>query len=314
MNSAIVTFTDEGRKLSEKIREEISIFSEAKVYHAHGDEEGDLHNFIQSNFTKGGVILFVGAMGIAVRLIAPFVEDKTTDPAVVVIDEKGKYVIPILSGHIGGANEISGKIAAGMGAIPVITTATDLNGKFAVDIYAKENGLELPAKADIVEISSRVLHGEEVKIKNDPSEDSVYITINEAVYRLKRRPYVLGIGCKKGVRYSQIEAYIGSVLQDCRLSLSDIGLVATIDLKKNEPGLLEWCREHKKKMLTFTPAELMRQEGDFSGSDFVKQTTGADNVCERAVVAAGCRIFAKKMSNYGITVAIGIREKAGDES
>ena len=97
------------------------------------------------------------------------------------------------------------------------------------------------------------------------------------------------------------------MLEDYRLSLSDIGLIATIDIKKDEKGLVEWCRAHKKKLLTFSAAELMSQEGDFSGSDFVRKNTGADNVCERAVVAAGCRLVAKKRSGAGITVALGIR-------
>ena len=242
-------------------------------------------------------------------MIAPFVKDKMTDPAVLVLDEQGKYVIPILSGHIGGANEISGRIAAGIGAIPVITTATDINEKFSVDVYAKENGLELPDRAKILEVSSRVLEGGRVSIRNKAEEDEVYITVDDVEVRLARKPYVLGIGCKKGIRKSQFEGYIHSVLEDYRLDLRDIGLVTTVDIKKNEKGLLEWCRAHRKKLLTFSAAELMKQEGDFSGSDFVKRTTGTDNVCERAVVAAGYRLVAKKMSGAGITIAIGIKRR-----
>ena len=314
MKTAIITFTNNGKKLSGELKDKIKAFGEADVFNAHDEKNTDsLHNFIKIHFVKGGAIVFIGAAGIAVRMIASLVKDKTTDPAVLVLDEKGQYVIPILSGHIGGANELSGRIASAIGAIPVITTATDINGRFAVDIYAKENGLELPKRADIVDISSKVLDGAGASIRNEAEEDSVYITIDDAKLRLRRRPYVLGIGCKKGIRFSQLEAYIGSILDDYMLSLSDIGLVATIDFKKEEKGLLEWCREHKKKLITFSPAELMRQEGDFSGSDFVKQTTGADNVCERAVVAAGCRLYAKKMAKYGITLAIGIRERKPDE-
>lgn len=308
MKTAIITFTDNGRDLSKSLIEKVPLLNGARTYHAHDrKDKSGLNDFIKESFVREGAIVFIGAAGIAVRLIAPFVEDKTTDPAVLVLDEQGKYVIPVLSGHIGGANELSGKIASAIGAIPVITTATDINRKFAVDIYAKENGLELPDKADIAWISSRVLDGAKVNIRNKAEENEVYITIDDAEFRLARKPYVLGIGCKKGIRRSQIEGYINSVLSDYRLTLGDIGLVATIDIKKDEPGLIEWCRAHKKKLLTFSAAELMSQEGDFSGSEFVRKTTGTDNVCERAVVAAGCRIFAKKMSNAGVAVAIGIR-------
>ncbi|MBQ9359997.1 MAG: cobalamin biosynthesis protein [Lachnospiraceae bacterium] len=310
MDTAIITFTNNGKELADTIMDKVSVFRDARVYHSHDNKDTDgLHNFIKGNFVKGGAILFIGAAGIAVRLIAPFVQDKLTDPAVLVLDEQGKYVIPILSGHIGGANELSGRIASGIGSIPVITTATDINEKFAVDIYAKENGLELPERADIVQISSKVLDGSKVKIRNKAEEDEVYITVDDATVKLSRKPYVLGIGCKKGIRRSQFEGYINSVLDDYRLSLDDIGLVATIDIKKNEPGLIEWCRAHKKKLLTFSAAELMQQEGDFTVSDFVKKNTGSDNVCERAVVAAGCRLFAKKMGNAGITIAIGKKDK-----
>ena len=308
MDAAIITFTDNGKELAEKLMEKVPFLKEAGTYHAHDcDDKDGLHKFVKENFVRGGVIIFIGAAGIAVRLIAPYVQDKMTDPAVLVLDEQGKYVIPILSGHIGGANDISGKIASAAGAIPVITTATDINDKFAVDIYAKENGLELPSKAEIVQISAKVLAGGRVKIRNRAEEDEVYITVDDAEIKLARKPYVLGVGCKKGIRKSQLEGYINSVLEDYRLSLSDIGLIATIDIKKDEKGLVEWCRAHKKKLLTFSAAELMSQEGDFSGSDFVRKNTGADNVCERAVVAAGCRLVAKKRSGAGITVALGIR-------
>lgn len=312
MNTAVITFTNNGRSLSEKLINSVSLLKDAKLYHAHDEVNTEgLHNFVRENFIQGGALVFIGAAGIAVRLIAPYVEDKTTDPAVLVLDEQGKYVIPVLSGHIGGANELSGKIASAIGAIPVITTATDINDRFALDIYAKENGLVLPSRADIVEISSKVLDGAEVKIRNRADEDAVYITVDDAHIKLARKPYVLGIGCKRGIRRSQIEGYINAVLEDYRLGIADIGLVATIDIKKSEKGLVEWCKAHNKKMLTFTASELMKQTGDFSSSDFVKNTTGTDNVCERAVVAAGCRIFARKMSNSGITVAIGIRDKGG---
>lgn len=310
MNAAIITFTDNGRDLSDRLISRIPALDGAKTCHAHDNKDRQaLREFVKQNFVQDGLIVFIGAAGIAVRLIAPFVKDKTTDPAVLVLDEKGKYVIPVLSGHIGRANELSGKIAAVIDAVPVITTATDINDKFSVDIFAKENGLELPSRADIVEISAKVLEGAGVRIRNRAEEDSVYITIDDAEYRLLRKPYVLGIGCRKGIRKSQLEGYVNAVLTDHRLSLSDIGLVTTIDIKKEEKGLLDWCRSNKKKLLTFSAAELMRQKGDFSGSDFVKKNTGTDNVCERAVVAAGCRLVAKKMTGSGITVAIGIRER-----
>ncbi len=306
MRKAIVTFTDRGEAAAQRLREKLVIFDGAKEYDAHKkkDTKG-LHKFVKESFERGRDIVFIGACGIAVRLIAPYLEDKTTDPAVIVMDEQCRHVIPVLSGHMGGANELSVKIAEALGGEPVITTATDLNGKFAVDNYAKENGLEIENKRDIVEISSRVLTGGRVVIEEDLFKHDVYITVEDAKIRLKTRPVILGIGCKSGVTYEQIEVYINRILRDYRININEIGIVATIDIKRNEKGILEWCDEHNKRLLTFTAAELMMQKGDFSRSDFVMEMTGTDNVCERAVAAAVGKVIVGKEAKYGITVAIG---------
>ena len=91
-------------------------------------------------FANMDALIFVGACGVAVRSIAPFVRDKKTDPAVLCLDERASFVIPLLSGHIGGANALAARLAGALGAKAVITTATDVNGKFAVDAWAAQNG------------------------------------------------------------------------------------------------------------------------------------------------------------------------------
>ena len=104
--------------------------------------------------------MFVGAAGIAVRLIAPWVQDKLKDPAVLVIDEQGRYAIPILSGHVGGCNELAEAAAQILGAEPVITTATDLRQAFAVDVFATENELVISDRELAKQISAAELRGE----------------------------------------------------------------------------------------------------------------------------------------------------------
>ena len=91
-------------------------------------------------FSSSDALIFVGACGIAVREIAPYVRDKRTDPAVVCIDERARFAISLLSGHIGGANALTAELAEALGATPVITTATDVNGRFSVDAWAAQNG------------------------------------------------------------------------------------------------------------------------------------------------------------------------------
>ena len=115
-------------------------------------------------FAKHLPILFVGACGIAVRTMAPFVQDKLTDSAVLVMDEKGKYVIPILSGHVGGANALAKKIAERIGAEAVLTTATDVEGLFSVDAFAVEHGLRIVNRDGIRRVSAKLLRGERVRI------------------------------------------------------------------------------------------------------------------------------------------------------
>ena len=113
-------------------------------------------------FSEKNAMIFIGAAGIAVRAAAPWIRDKFADPPVIVIDETARFVIPLLSGHVGGANELACELAAFLGAVPVITTATDRNGLFAVDLFAAGNGLVLTDRKMAREISARILEGKTV--------------------------------------------------------------------------------------------------------------------------------------------------------
>ena len=113
-------------------------------------------------FPDSDALIFIGATGIAVRSIAPYVASKKSDPAVLVVDECGKFVISLLSGHLGGANELALKTAEILEAIPVVTTATDLHHRFAVDVFAKKNHLYLTEREAAKQISAAVLDGKQV--------------------------------------------------------------------------------------------------------------------------------------------------------
>ena len=132
--------------------------------------EGGLSEWTKGGFSADDALIFVGACGIAVRSIAPYVRDKFQDPAVVCVDEAGQFVIPLLSGHVGGANRLAEMVASGIGAVPVVTTATDVEKKFAVDVFAKDHGFVITDRKLAKEISADILAGEPVGVFSQISD------------------------------------------------------------------------------------------------------------------------------------------------
>lgn len=277
--------------------------------------------------------LFIGAAGIAVRSIAPFVNDKFTDSPVLVMDEKGKFVIPILSSHVGGAGELAAMIASLEGALPVVTTATDLNEKFAVDLFAVRNGMKVTDKRMAKEISSRILQGKEVGFYSDfpvegkePEELCLWSDLEcgerdmSGIAVLEKEPprrfpgmlylfpkiLCVGIGCRKGVGEEKIEREIRRILENGGWKFEQIAVVASIDLKANEQGIVEFTKKYRIPFQTYTASELNKVEGIRSSSEFVKKVTGTDNVCERAALLAGKsgKLVHEKEVSGDMTIAI----------
>ncbi len=278
-------------------------------------------------------MLFIGACGIAVRAVAPHLTDKLHDVPVLVMDEKGKYVIPILSGHMGGANDLANHIAKKTGAVPVITTATDLNKKFAVDLFAKRNNLYIANKDGIVKVSSKVLAGKEITICIETGHEitceetgvrivpyppdrfvDVVVTSKDDVFDtsllLKPREYVIGIGCKKGKKANEIDKFISKTINEMGISIMQIFALSSISQKSDEQGIIEWCRTEGIPFFTYTAEELQEVNGTFTKSVFVKNQVGVDNVCERAAVKAcgeGGKLICPKVAENGMTIAIAMR-------
>ncbi len=317
---AFVSFTKNGAGLAGKIRRKIggSVF----VFHryASGDTKAfdDTGTLIATLFDECRAIIFIGACGIAVRAVSPYVKSKKTDPAVIAVDEKGRYVIPLLSGHIGGANELAERIAEITGGEAVITTATDINGKFAVDVYAQKHCLAIGDFDAAKKISAALLNGEKVGFVSEiesfgvpeglcgDTECEYGICVSEEekkpflhTLNLYPKNLVLGIGCRRGA------ASIDEAARGCAGDISRICAVVSIDLKRDEAAILNFCRANRIKFITCTAEELMNTEGDFSSSEFVKDVTGADNVCERSVVCFGAELIKKKRVCGGVTAALG---------
>ena len=290
-----------------------------------------LADWTAAEFVRSDALIFVGAIGIAVRAIAPHCRSKTTDPAVVVVDECAHFAVPILSGHLGGANELARALAAVCGAVPVITTATDANGIFAVDEWARHQNCLVLEPERIKLVSGKLLAGNAVFYWSEfslsgtvPAGLSAAQTQQQADFALTLSPAgnalhlvprigVLGIGCKRGTPAAQLEAAFASFCAAHSLAPQCITAAASIDLKQNEPGLLDFCRAHGWPVQFFSAEQLRAVPGQFTPSPFVQSITGVDNVCERsAVLASTGAIYIPKQAGGGVTFALALRPFAPD--
>ena len=253
------------------------------------------------HFHSSEALLFIGACGIAVRAIAPLVRDKTSDPAVLVMDEAGKHVISLLSGHLGGANVLAREISRKTGAEPVITTATDLRGVPAVDTWAKENNCAIENPEAVRHVSSAALAGKTVgvavtgRLLDPPFPVTLW---------LRPRRLVLGTGCRKDLPPEVFEEKATAFLKENGVSLLSLRAVATIDRKKDEEALKCFCEKYGIPLLAYSAEELKSVPRHFAHSDFVEKTVGVGNVCERAAVLAGGRLLVGKTSQDGLTLAL----------
>ena len=287
-----------------------------------------LDEWTERHFVPGGQLVYVGAAGIAVRAIASRVRGKAEDPAVVVVDECGTYAVPILSGHLGGANALARRIAAVCGAEAVITTATDRNGVFPADEWARVQGCAVPFPERIKIVSARLLAGENITIRSDwpiagePPAGIVPVTEEgpaDVRLTLRReddgaliivpRILVLGIGCRQGVGEDRIEAFFRRFMADAGLWTEGVFRVCSVDRKAEEPGILDFCAGRGLEYVTYPAGELAAVPGEFTASDYVLRITGTDNVCERSAVlgSGGGILLRRKTAEDGITLALAAR-------
>lgn len=331
MNIAVVSLTENGRILSAKIAGflENNHIVRRYCFRKHTDESAvtfdSIYRLTDEIFTESDALVFVCACGIAVRAVSGHIVSKTTDPAVIVADDCGKFVIPVLSGHIGGANRLAEIIAEKINAVPVVTTATDTGKKFSPDSFAVANGLIITDMKNAKEIASAVLDGEKIGLvsgyecRNIPDVISTAdncrtgICINgdcktkpfPVTLNLVPKNLIIGIGCRRGITCGIIEKRVSESLLSAEIPVDRICGVATIDIKSDEKGLSEYCRKNNFAVKYFTADELMNLQGDFTVSEFVRKKTGADNVCERsAVLCSGGRLVMRKNAGYGVTVAV----------
>lgn len=264
MKIDLIAFTKIGAKLASLIMEDMKKKGHMVSSHIakrHSPIDGfssfsSVYEVVAELFNSTDALIFVGASGIAVRAIAPNIKSKLTDPAVLVCDETGQFVISLLSGHAGGANDLTLEVANILKAQPVITTASDL--------HVTKDNLSL------------------------------------------EKNLVLGIGCRRGVPAEVIERTVTILLWDEKIPLKRISEVASIDVKKDEKGLLTFVKAHNIPISFYSAKKLASLEGDFTKSDLVLKTVGVDNVCERAATLCGKKgkLIVKKTAKDGVTIAV----------
>ena len=308
----LTAFTRAGAELALKLSEFLGgklFVSEKNVIDGAEVMQGSLSEWAGEYFNKSQAMIFVCACGIAVRAIAPYIKSKLEDPAVIVLDEKGQFVIPVLSGHVGGANDLARKIANFTHGTAFVTTATDVNNLVAVDEWAVKNNCVIENAKLIKEVSGAVLNHERVGVAI--TEQNIKTPWPATLY-LRPKNLILGAGCKRELEPERFEEAALKFLDDSGVSVLSLKAIASINIKANEKALINFADKYKIDFMCFNAEELMSVEGDFASSQRVLEVTGADNVCERAAALAAMKlgdlksyiIMRSKVKFSGVTCAL----------
>ncbi len=343
MKYAVVALTRGGSRLAERIAR----LEECDVYlFASRDGVSSLvsvHTFTSLSqlypliLPRYRVVVMIMALGIVIRTIAPHLRGKDVDPAVLVLDEKGKFVISALSGHLGGANEIAQDLANKLGAVAVITTSTDVQGTTAVDSLARKLGWQVEPVAGLKRVNGAMANGEQVVFASDCDylvgrefygHEVVPVTKREkgrghaplviisnrerdrdgSYLYLRPKNLYLGVGCRRGVGVTQLLAAVHQTFDKYQLSVKSLREVTSCTVKEKEAGLQELAHHLGVPVRFYSPRELEEtvRKYHLTGSSFVKTKIGVEAVCEPAAMrgAAAPRMTVTKQVFPGVTVAV----------
>lgn len=347
MKIALIAITENGLVLAQRIKN----YFKADIYAKQESQPNDkiktfdrLSDLIANIFFRYDAFVFIMATGIVVRMIAPYINHKKNDPAIVVLDEKGIHAISLLSGHLGGANELTQEIAEKIGAQPVITTATDVNQTIAVDVIAKKLQLSIMPFDRIKIINGALAQGQTVDIYLDVNMcdakmyEATYnanfsyplklmqrerlvnlntmaifisdrnITLSERQILLKPRKISIGIGCRKNTSSREIRVAVQAACERVGIPMHHIVNIASTVAKKAEQGILELAKELAVPVVFYENDELQEMivQYHMNVSEFVKEQIGVGNVCEAAVmkISQSKKIILHKMKFNKTTVAI----------
>ena len=347
MSTAIIYLTGKGGALAEKLA---AIISNTQLYGKNKNDMAtetisydNLSKLITEIFNKYENLIFIMATGIVVRVIAPLLKDKFTDPAVVVLNETGEHVISLLSGHIGGANELTLTIAKELAAIPVITTASDVNNKLAADMLAKKLNLKITSRQQLVKINAEIvagrsvhyyidktimnyswycaeaeklgLHLDEIDLTNNNMNfPAVLISSNTVVIEntllLQPANIILGIGCRRNTTINEILYAITEACKIANIHKDNICGIASTTLKEDEEGLIAVAKLLNVKLSFYDNEKISEtiKKYNLQESDFVNKKIGVGNVCEAAAILASQqkKLLLRKTKFPKVTIALAV--------
>ena len=340
-HTAVYALTPQGARLGKHLSDRLQadLFLPAHLAGTFGAIPFDrLTDSVAANFTCFPRQIYIAAAGIVVRMISPYLDSKERDPAVVVLDQEGKYVISLLSGHLGGANELAGEVALLTGGQAVITTATDTMGLPAFDVMARDRDLAIANIDAVKSVHMAILKGEYLRIFDSEDrlglkdtnrhdfpvrwiveeeewiggEPGVWVTwknkipVNqEGLFVLHPRCLVAGIGCNKGTECREIMELIKTTLTEHNLACKSLKCLATIEAKKDEKGLLEAGKQLEMPLVFVQASELDSIEVP-NPSGVVKKHMGVPSVCEAsALLTSGKnRLLVPKTKSLNATIAV----------
>jgi cobalt-precorrin 5A hydrolase len=352
---AVVAITKHGVDIARKLG---NSFQNADVYYMSkfqkGDEfakhiqmfSGSVRLLLPALFSVYKGIIMIISLGAVVRMIAPILKDKKTDPAIVVIDDKGENVISVLSGHIGGANELTREVAASLNANPIITTASDVQQTIPVDLFGKRFGWVWESADKLTPVSAAVVNEEKIAVIQESGEKEwwtfgrelpenirVYTSIadalqdevsaalvithrnlNENEQRVldngvlyRPKVIVIGMGCNRGTSSEEIEAVINETLAELNFSRKSVKALCTIDLKKDEAGFIEVVNKNGWEFVCYPAGELNTVRME-EPSETVYKYTGAYGVSEpAAILYSGTeKLELIKKKSGNVTISVGV--------
>lgn len=316
MNIAVLAITRGAQHLGQRLAAELG----ADFYPC----KGRLRATISEAWQDYDGIICIMAAGIVVRAVAPLLTDKHQDPAVVVCDECGAFAISLLSGHLGGANSLAERVARITAGQPVLTTASDVLGKTALDLWCRDLNLQIANKRDFTEKMGKLVDSGSLTLYSEyplpslpadliavdrPQDADLVITkyaeVNTTAALLHPKALVIGIGCKRGTPAAVIRGCVEATCQAHNLALASVAALASITLKQDEEGLLAYAAEEQLQLHFFSSNALNTVPGRAS-SPTVLKVTGAKAVAEpAAMLGAGTdTLLVSKSKWQGATTAV----------